>query len=91
MMNAREARRLTEEAIEKEIATRRDRAEVFCKGLEEEIEEKLNSYEIIKESVEKGIKRNNLTIILAQVVLIDNVDNAKERVNQIINDLKAIL
>ena len=43
MMNAREARRLTEEAIEKEIATRRDRAEVFCKGLEEEIEEACNN------------------------------------------------
>lgn len=53
----------------------------------EEIEEKLNSYEIIKESVVKGIKRNNLTIILAQVVLIDNVDNAKERVNQIIKEV----
>jgi hypothetical protein len=43
MMNAREARRLTEEAIEKEIATRKDRAEVFCKGLEEEIEEACNN------------------------------------------------
>ena len=43
MMKAREARRLTEEAIEKEIATRRDRAEVFCKGLEEEIEETCKS------------------------------------------------
>ena len=43
MMNAREARRLTEEAIEKEIATRRDRAETFCKGLEEEIEEACNN------------------------------------------------
>jgi len=42
-MNAREARRLTEEAIEKEIATRRDRAKAFCERLEEEIEEACNN------------------------------------------------
>jgi hypothetical protein len=42
-MNAREARRLTEEAIEKEIATRRDRAENFCECLEEEIQEACNN------------------------------------------------
>ena len=39
MMLARDAREMTEEAIVKEIATRRDRAESFCNGLAEEIEE----------------------------------------------------
>ena len=39
MMKANEARVLTEKAIEKEIATRRDRAENFCECLVEEIEE----------------------------------------------------
>ena len=43
MMNAKEARRLTEEAIEKEIATRKDRAEAFCNELQEEIEEACNN------------------------------------------------
>lgn len=39
MMLARNAREMTEKAIEKEIATRRDRAENFCNYLTEEIEE----------------------------------------------------
>ena len=57
MMNARDARRLTEEAIEKEIATRRDRAEVFCKGLEEEIEEACNNRksEITVQNIPDGL------------------------------------
>lgn len=43
MMLARDARAMTEKAIEKEIATRRDRAENFCECLVEEIEEACNS------------------------------------------------
>ena len=39
MMLARDAREMTEKAIEREIATRKDRAECFCNGLTEEIEE----------------------------------------------------
>ena len=43
MMLARDARELVEKAIEKEIATRRDRAENFCDSLQEQIEEACNS------------------------------------------------
>ena len=43
MMNASKAREMTEAAVAREIATRRDRAEVFCNGLQEEIEEICNS------------------------------------------------
>lgn len=39
MVLAKEARKMTEEAIAREIATRKDRAECFCNGLTEEIEE----------------------------------------------------
>ena len=39
MMLAKDAREMTEKAIEREIATRKDRAEAFCNGLAEEIEE----------------------------------------------------
>ena len=57
MMNAREARRLTEEAIEKEIATRRDRAENFCECLKEEIEEACNNRksEITVQDIPQGL------------------------------------
>jgi hypothetical protein len=57
MMNAREARTLTEKAIEKEIATRRERAEQFCKGLEEEIAEACNNRksEITVQNIPKGL------------------------------------
>lgn len=57
MMNAREARRLTEEAIEREIATRKDRAEVFCKCLEGEIEEacKSRKSEITVQNIPDGL------------------------------------
>ena len=43
MMNASKAREMTDTAIANEIATRKDRAEVFCNGLQEEIEETCNS------------------------------------------------
>ena len=39
MMLATKAREMTDKAIEREIATRRDRAENFCDALVEEIEE----------------------------------------------------
>ena len=39
MMLARDAREITEKAIEREIATRKDRTKCFCNGLAEEIEE----------------------------------------------------
>lgn len=39
MMLAKDAKEMTEKAIEKEIATRTDRAECFCNGLTEEIED----------------------------------------------------
>lgn len=39
MMLAKNAREMTEKAIEREIATRKERAEAFCNGLTEEIEE----------------------------------------------------
>lgn len=42
-MLARDAKEMTEKAIEREIATRKDRAECFCNGLTEEIEETCKS------------------------------------------------
>ena len=38
MILAKDAREITEKAIEREIATRKDRAECFCNNLTEEIE-----------------------------------------------------
>lgn len=57
MMLAREARRMTEEAIEREIATRRDRAEAFCNGLAEQIEEACNSrkHELTVNNIPEGL------------------------------------
>ena len=57
MMNAREAREMTEKAIEKEIATRRDRAENFCEALVEEIEEACvnRKNELIVEHIPEGL------------------------------------
>ena len=43
MINAREARALTEEAINREIIARKAKAEAFCEGLEKEIKEACNS------------------------------------------------
>lgn len=43
MMLARDARELMEKAIEKEVATRRDRAENFCDSLQEQIEGACNN------------------------------------------------
>ena len=43
MMKARQARALTEEAIEIEIIARKASAEAFCKGLEKEIKEACNN------------------------------------------------
>lgn len=53
----------------------------------EEIEEILNSYDIIKESLVKGVKRKNFTIILAQVVLNENTDDSFEKVANIIKEV----
>ena len=53
----------------------------------EEIEELLNSYDMIKESLVKGITRNKITIILAQVVLNEYSDDSKEKVSNIIKEV----
>lgn len=42
-MLAKDAREMTEKAIEREIVTRKDRAECFCNSLVEEIEEACNN------------------------------------------------
>lgn len=53
----------------------------------EEIEEILNSYDIIKESIVKGIKKNNITIILAQVVLNEYNNDSESIVSNIIKEV----
>lgn len=53
----------------------------------EEIEEILNSYDIIKESIVKSIKKNNITVILAQIVLSKDVENSKMIVSDIIKEV----
>ena len=57
MMLARDARRMTEDAIEKEITTRRDRAEAFCDGLQEQIEEACNDrkHELTVNNIPEGL------------------------------------
>ena len=57
MILARDARRMTDEAIEREIATRKDRAEMFCNGLQEQIEVVCNNrkYELTVNDVPDGL------------------------------------
>ena len=57
MMLARDARAMTEKAIEREIATRRDRAECFCNGLQKQIEEACNSrkHELTVDNIPEGL------------------------------------
>ena len=57
MIRAIEARAMTEKAIEREIATRRDRAEAFCDGLVEQIEEACNSrkHELTVNNIPDGL------------------------------------
>ena len=57
MMLAKNAREMTEKAIEKEIATRKDRAENFCDALEEEIIEACNNRksELTVQNIPEGL------------------------------------
>ena len=57
MMLAKNAREMTEKAIEREIATRKDRAEAFCNGLTEEIEEacKSRKSELTVQNIPEGL------------------------------------
>ena len=57
MMLAKDAREMTEKAIEKEIATRKDRAENFCDALVEEIEEacKSRKSELTVQNIPEGL------------------------------------
>ena len=76
-MVASKAREMTEDAIKREIATRRGRAEEFCNSLTEEIEEvcKNRKNELTVQNIPDGLYSYVITICKSNGYTVTQLNN----------------